>query len=368
MISGLIPPSRPPPQPKPPPPPKPPLRRSSRAADLRVVADQRRRRRWCRSRSCRPARDGPRPAARRCRGSTPCGVRAVGEHDDRVSRVSRAGCGGHLLPPVGGTDGSISAIASIEARIAWPIAVPREVVSLFDRVQQLAGVGGRRHEQAGAAGERDQADPRAVRLRLDERCVAAFSAAVIRLGVDVGRAHRPGDVDRQQDRRRARRHRLRSVCGRRRPDSEHAQAQQKQGRRDAAPPQRAAGQSAAHEHSRRDPHGRPAPAPPRPPRNRAARRGRPAARTGPTASSNVIRRSVRAQDGEDRARGQQQQRRTRRTRPASGSCFVVRGQPQVDGATRCRRAAAASDAGWYEPPVVLAMSVSVSSSRAVWMR
>ena len=45
------------------------------------------------------------------------------------------------VTPVGATSGLFSAMASIEARMARPIAVPRAIVELVDRVEQLVSVG-----------------------------------------------------------------------------------------------------------------------------------------------------------------------------------------------------------------------------------
>ncbi len=192
----------------------------------------------------------------------------------------------------------------------------------------LLGIGGRRNDLGGHAGERDQTHARPVRLCLDE-----VGRGFLRRGNPVrrhvGRTHRPGDVERQDDRRRTRRHclvRLRS----RRPDSEHAQAQQKQGRRNTTPPQCSSGQSTPHQNSRRHPHGRATPPSPRPPSNEEDERGWPPKRTGPKATRRSSHDPACAQDGEDCADGEQRNRE-RGERASQRQVFVVRRQPQVDG-------------------------------------
>jgi hypothetical protein len=89
-------------------------------------------------------------------------------------------------------------MASIDARMAMPIAVPLDVVSLSMASISLCWsvVEGRR---APRSRQRDEADLGAVVLAADEppRRLLGHDEAVRR---DVGRAHRTGDVDRQQHR------------------------------------------------------------------------------------------------------------------------------------------------------------------------
>ena len=89
--------------------------------------------------------------------------------------------------------------------MAWPMAVPRAVVQLSIAVEQRVLVGGRRDQQRRDAGERDQPDAGAAVLVLHElpRRLAARGQPV---RLDVGGAHRAGNVDRQQDRGGVRRH------------------------------------------------------------------------------------------------------------------------------------------------------------------
>ena len=83
--------------------------------------------------------------------------------------------------PVGGTAGSMSAIASIEVRIAWPIAVPREVVRFGSAASNasVSSVGGTRTPAIPAKATSPIRAPPGCALM---KSAAAFSAAVSRFG------------------------------------------------------------------------------------------------------------------------------------------------------------------------------------------
>ena len=138
----------------------------------------------------------------------PSVARAVGQQHDDVRHVAagagrrrRAGGGPSSgASPTGGTFGFASAIASIPFSIAAPMAVPRPVVRDVDRVDERLAVGRRRNAQLREAGEDDEGHPYVLRLVLDE-----LAGGVLRngqpVGLDVGRAHRPRDVECEDDRR-----------------------------------------------------------------------------------------------------------------------------------------------------------------------
>ena len=153
------------------------------------------------------------------------GVRAVGQHDDHVSRVARP-LGRFGIDPGGGhgrVDRGDSVDRGEDRRADRRTAGRGEVV---DRLDQRVGVGGRRHLQPGDAGEGDQADPGAAVLGLDEgdRRLLGDREPV---GFHIGGAHGPRHVHRQHDRRGVRRHRhARLRPGR--PDAQRGEAEHQQ--------------------------------------------------------------------------------------------------------------------------------------------
>ena len=195
MINGLRPP--PPPKPNPPPPPNPPAiwDRSQTMGDGVVVPKPIVYTRRRRAAACCAA----------VFGSTPCVLAPSVSNDDGGGRVAGLPLPRRPSRRSGATDGSISAIASIEVRIAWPMAVPRDVCRFFIATSSLSRVGGRRDQFGGRPGERHQSDSRPVHLRLDE-IGRGLLRRVQPVRRDVGRAHRTGDVQGQHDRRRVGRH------------------------------------------------------------------------------------------------------------------------------------------------------------------
>ncbi len=160
-----------------------------------------------------------------------------------------------------------------------PIAVPRDVLNVPIAASSLplSAVGGTRTH--GDTGERDQADLRTVVLGLDEvaGCLLGGGQTVRR---DIGRAHRTGLVDGQQDRRGVRGHqhaRLRPG----RADAEHHQAGREQPERDATPPRRPVGQRRPDQRDAGHPQRRTAAAPAHPPARRQQQRERQQRDQGP---------------------------------------------------------------------------------------
>ena len=162
-------------------------------------------------------------------------VGPVGEHDDRVRlercrwprgsnprrRVAAVGRVGRRRRSRGRRrSGRRSGCArrSRRSRRGWPCRSPCRAtcVSPSIAVDQLALVGGRRHDEPGDPGEGHEADAGAVGLALDERARRLLGDDEPVRG-HVGRAHRAGHVHRQEDRRRAARHRPRRPVGRAAP-------------------------------------------------------------------------------------------------------------------------------------------------------
>ena len=146
------------------------------------------------------------------------GVRSVGQQDDDLRRV-RTGCPWPALPgrtvgtPVrsarpgrrlslaGATSGSIWEMASTDFRIAAPIVVPRPVVR-----ESMALI---RSSRSVVGSTASWAKPEKTTSPIRVSGVLAFDeVADGRLGraqpvrFDIGRAHRPGDVEGQDQRRR----------------------------------------------------------------------------------------------------------------------------------------------------------------------
>ena len=231
-----------------PPPPNPPAAEAASAepvgvegvgAELVARAGRTARGSPSRSRSCtREPAARPRTARRRAARARGCSRRRSGARRCRArSRWRRASppAGGRPVSgasPTGATSGFTSAMASRPLSMAAPMAVPRPVVS--DSIAATSAfrsvVGGT--AQLREAREDDEGHANALRLVLDE-----LAGSVLRdgqpVGLDVGRAHRPGDVDREDDRRprvgNAALH-VRATGG----DRERDEAQRAAGRREGA--------------------------------------------------------------------------------------------------------------------------------------
>ncbi len=145
--------------------------------------------------------------------------------------------------PTGFTSLLISAMASSDFSMAAPIAVPRPVVRASMAAGENLAVGRRRHGELGVAGEHDQPQPGARRQighEVPRRPLGGGDA----VRVDVGRAHRAGHVEGEDDRRPRRRHVLHHLGAGRR-HAEHAQAGEQRPQWKVAPPPRAPGQHRA---------------------------------------------------------------------------------------------------------------------------
>ncbi len=108
-------------------------------------------------------------------------VRAVGEHDDRRRRVTGPAVGARPSRRSAAPTDRSPRCASIDVRIASPIAVPREVCSVFIAANNLlvSVVGGTSSAATPANATRPIRVPCACELM---KFVAAFSAAVMRFG------------------------------------------------------------------------------------------------------------------------------------------------------------------------------------------
>ena len=245
--------------------------------------------------------------------------------------------------------------------MAIPIAVPREVVSLSTAsirrsVSVVGGTTSRRTRR------RRRSRSRAVVLRLRMNVRAASWATTRRFGWDIGRAHRAGDVDRQQDRRRGpRRPSMERSDARGEPEADVSRREQRH--RDPSPPVAATGRDRGANHGQvRDP--------------TASRRRRPltqpqrpASRTGPTTSVgsahgqlNDIRRPARTSASSDPPPASEDDGPEGEERVISVFFGWVtrRSIASVDRVESRRRVG-----GAYVPPVTAICSRSPGSSRAV---
>ena len=101
------------------------------------------------------------------------------------------------LRVTGATLGLISAIASIDLRIAAPIVVPRPVVR-----PSIGAAAARPCWSSGATASWANPEKTTRPILVPSSCVSTNSrtaacAAASRFGLDVGRAHRPGHVERR---------------------------------------------------------------------------------------------------------------------------------------------------------------------------
>src|SRR5215468_1457290 len=165
-MSGLRPPPNPPKPPKPPPYCKP---SHTRGAGW-VVPNPIVKTRTCRLAACRAA----------VIGSTPC-VFAPSVSTTIASSAYPAPPPLPVRTPVGATAGSACAMTSSEVRMAWPIAVPREVVRPSSACSSacVSWVGGTRRPAVPAKVTRPMRGPPAWELM---KSLVAFSAAVMRFG------------------------------------------------------------------------------------------------------------------------------------------------------------------------------------------